>query len=48
MGIFGMLLGFALGFIWVTVVLGLLFLLLQINTNLEILHQTTRELRDKS
>ncbi len=47
MGIMGMLLGFALGFIWVTVVLGLLFLLLDIKKDLAELNKTAEQIRDK-
>jgi hypothetical protein len=47
MGILGMLLGFALGFIWVTVVLGLLFLLLDIKKDLSELNKTAGQIRDK-
>ncbi|NBD38753.1 MAG: hypothetical protein GVY10_09305 [Verrucomicrobia bacterium] len=47
MGVLGMLLGFAFGFIWVTVVLGLLFLLLDIKKDLSELNKTAAQIRDK-
>lgn len=47
MGILGMLLGLALGFVWVTVVLGMLFLMLDIKRDLSELNKTAGQIRDK-
>ena len=47
MGILGMLLGLALGFVWVTVVLGMLFVLLDIKRDLSELNKTAGQIRDK-